>query len=155
VEEAKLELNVKLEEVNEANFESIMDMELPEHQRDLLASNAYSIAQSRFYPDFHPRAIYHNGELAGFLMYDEKVDDKPGEYGIYRFMVDYPRQGQGVGRRAMELLLAEIRSKRDARRITICYHTNNPIAKKFYQSFGFNEVGIDGNGEMIAEIRLV
>lgn len=147
--------HITLADITEDNFEAFMEMELPETQRDLLASNAYSIAQAKFYPNYIPRAIYCNGEPAGFLLYDRCSDDQPGEYGIYRFMVDYPLQSKGIGRRAMELVLDEIRSKPDTVRITICYHTRNERAKAFYASFGFCEVGIDDSGEMVAEIRLV
>ncbi|MBY0239626.1 MAG: GNAT family N-acetyltransferase [Burkholderiaceae bacterium] len=146
--------HITLEPITQDNFEVFMDMELPEPQRDLLASNAYSIAQAKFYPDYIPRAIYCDGQPAGFLLYDRQADDMPGNYGIYRFMVDYAQQSKGIGRRAMELVLAEIRAQSDATRITICYHTRNERAKAFYESFGFREIGIDDSGEMVAEIRL-
>nr|WP_255522775.1 GNAT family N-acetyltransferase [Rugamonas sp. CCM 8940] len=123
-------------------------------QEDYLASNAYSIAQASFYPDFQARAIYDGTELVGFLMYDRRSNDRVGEYGIYRFMVDHRRQGGGIGRRAMELVLAEIRACDDVERITICYHPENPVAKDFYGSFGFVEVGLDDSHEMIAEIMV-
>lgn len=146
--------HITLEDITIDNFEALMDMELPEHQHDLLASNAYSIAQAKFYPDYIPRAIYRDGAPADFLLYDRCSNDRPGEYGIYRFMVDYPLQSQGIGRRAMELVLDEIRANQDAVRITICYHTRNERAKAFYAGFGFREVGTDDSGEMVAEIRL-
>lgn len=148
-------MQITLEEICEENFESVMEMELPEHQRDFLASNAFSIAQTKFYADYIPRAIYNDGIPAGFLLYDQRADDKPGEYGIYRFMVDHAQQAKGIGKRAMALLLAEIKSKPDAKRITICYKQDNATAKSFYQRFGFREIGVDGgSGEMIAEIVL-
>ncbi|MBP1207593.1 diamine N-acetyltransferase [Duganella sp. 1411] len=146
--------NVTLEEITGHNFEAFMDMELPDHQRDFIASNAFSIAQAKFYADYIPRGIYCDGEPAGFLLYDRQSNDNPGEYGIYRFMVDFPRQGQGIGRRAMALLLDELKAKPDVRLITICYKPGNATARKFYQSFGFQETGLDEIGEMIAEIRV-
>ena len=69
-------------------------------------------------------------------------------------MVDYPHQNKGIGRRAMELLLEEIRGFADARRITICYKPDNVTARKFYASLGFVETNIDELGEMVAEIVL-
>jgi diamine N-acetyltransferase len=54
----------------------------------------------------------------------------------------------------MELVLAEIRACADVERITICYHPENPVAKDFYASFGFVEVGLDDDHEMIAEIMV-
>jgi diamine N-acetyltransferase len=144
---------VTLEDITARNFEAFMDMELPEHQRGFLASNAFSIAQAKFYVDYIPRGIYSDGEPAGFLLYDCASNDNPGEYGIYRFMVDYAQQGKGIGRQAMTLLLAELKAKPDVRLITICYKPDNLSARKFYQSFGFEETGLDEIGEMIAVIR--
>jgi diamine N-acetyltransferase len=147
-------VNVTLEAVTIDNFEALMDMELPPEQAAYLASNAYSIAQSHYYPDWRPRAIYADGAPAGFALYDIEGDGEPGCYAIYRLMVDHPRQNQGIGRRAMALLLDEIRACRDARRITICYKPGNGTARRFYASLGFVETGIDERDEMVAEIRL-
>ena len=143
---------VALQEIDEDNFESFMDMELPAHQRDYLDSNAYSIAQSKFYSDFITRGIYSDAEPAGFLLYDRDAGDVPGVYGIYRFMVDFPQQGKGIGRKAMALLLDELRAKPDVERIIIYYKPGNEVARAFYRSFGFAECNLDENGEMIAEI---
>ncbi|QJE02915.1 GNAT family N-acetyltransferase [Massilia forsythiae] len=145
-------MDVSLQEITEDNFEDFMDMELPEHQRDLLASNAYSIAQSRFYPDYIARGIVCDGQPAGFLLYDRCAGGVAGDYAIYRFMVDHARQGRGIGRRAMAALLAELRQRPGLCRITICYHTHNERARAFYAGFGFVETGIDERGEMVAEL---
>ena len=147
-------MNVTLEPVTIANFEALMDMELPPEQAGYLASNAYSIAQAHYYPDWQPRAIYCDGVPVGFALYDVEGDGEPGRYAIYRLMVDHPRQQAGIGRRAMLLLLDEIRTGADARRITICYRPGNVAAQRFYASLGFVEIGIDGRGEMVAEIAL-
>jgi diamine N-acetyltransferase len=147
-------MNVTLEAVTIDNFEALMDMELPPEQARYLASNAYSIAQAHYYPDWKPRAIYCDGTPAGFALYDISGNDEAGHYAIYRLMVDHPRQHSGIGRRAMGLLLDEIRNQPDARRISICYKPDNATASRFYASLGFREIGIDDNGEMVAEIRL-
>lgn len=147
------DLDVTLRAIDGKNFEAFMDMELPPHQRDFLHNNAYSIAQSKFYTDFVARGIYCNDVPAGFLLYDIASNNIPGEYGIYRFMVDYPQQGRGIGRRAMALLLEELGAKPDMHLITICYKPDNTSARDFYRSFGFEETGLDDIGEMIAVIR--
>lgn len=147
-------MNVTLEAVTIDNFETLMDMELPPEQAAYLASNAYSIAQAHYYPDFRPRAICCEGVPAGFALYDIRGDDEAGHYAIYRLMVDHPRQSQGIGRAAMLLLLAEIQACPDARRISICYKPGNANAQRFYASLGFVEIGIDARNEMVAEIRI-
>jgi len=147
-------VKVTLEAVTIDNFEALMDMALPPEQAGYLASNAYSIAQAHYYPDWRPRAIYCDGVPVGFALYDVEGDGEPGRYAIYRLMVDHPRQNQGIGRLAVALLLAEIRACSDARRITICYKPGNATARRFYASMGFVETGIDERDEMVAEIRL-
>lgn len=149
-------MTITLQAVTEHNFDAIIELPLLPEQQDYLASNAYSIAQASFYPDsFFTRAIYAGDKPIGFLMYVSLADEgQPGEYAIYRFMIDSGEQGKGYGRRAIGLALDEIRNRPDARVIHICYWPSNPVAKDFYASLGFVETGLDEQGEMVAEIRL-
>jgi diamine N-acetyltransferase len=125
------------------------------HQEDYLASNAYSIAEASFYPDYHTRAIYLGEQLVGFMMYVSlAAQGDPGEYAVYRFMIDHRHQGRGHGRRALLLALDEIRSRDHAFKAWICYWPNNRDAQRFYASLGFVETELDENGEMYAELLL-
>ncbi len=150
---------VTLRDVTGDNFAALIKLQLPEHQQDMLASNAYSIAESKFDPYARPRAIYNGAEPVGFLMYwsmedeGDVAENRPNHYSICRFMVDHRHQGKGIGRRALQLALEEIRQNQALECVYICYHPSNPIAKNFYASFGFIETGIDEDHEMIAEIR--
>ncbi|GGY88725.1 GNAT family N-acetyltransferase [Pseudoduganella plicata] len=145
-------MQITLEPVTIDNFETLMEMTLPPEQDRYIANNAFSIAQSRFYPNYRARAIYCDSRPAGFLLYAVAAGDVPGHYAIYRLMVEHERQGRGIGRRALELLLAELRAQPDAHRISICYHPDNAVARALYLACGFTEVGIDADGEMIAHI---
>lgn len=147
-------MTITLEPITRANFEAVMDIELPPDQARYVASNAYSIAQAHYYPEFQPRAICLEGKPVGFLLFGLPEQHAPGHYGIYRLMVDPAWQNRGIGRRAMELLLEELRARPDAQRIWICYKPDNAVGQRFYASLGFVETGLDGDGEMIAEIRL-
>lgn len=147
-------MNVTLEPITIDNFEAVMDMELPPDQARFLDSNAYSIAQAHYYPDWQARAIYCDGAPAGFALYDNSGDGEEGHYAIYRLMVDHRLQHKGIGRKAMALLLAEIRAQPDARRITICYKPDNENGRRFYASLGFVELGINEDEEMVAQIPL-
>ncbi|SHG77766.1 GNAT family N-acetyltransferase [Massilia sp. CF038] len=146
-------MNVTLHPITIDNFEAVMDLELPPEQARYLDSNAYSIAQAHYYPDWQPRAIYCDGTPVGFALYDTSGDDEPGHYAIYRLMVAHHLQNKGIGRRAMALLLDEIRAQPDVRRVTICYKTDNPTARRFYASLGFAEIGLSEDGEMVAQLR--
>ncbi|MGD9844903.1 MAG: GNAT family N-acetyltransferase [Variibacter sp.] len=146
---------VKLADVTEDNWEAVVDLELDEAQDDLVASNAYSLAESKFDPDARPRAVYAGKRVVGFLMYEvRKAKDKSRRASIYRFMIDRKYQGKGYGREALARALDEIKAIPRMRKIIIRYMAANPIAKAFYGSFGFVEVGRDEDGEVIAELRL-
>lgn len=147
---------IALRPVTLENFEEVTDLAVTGAQEDFVAGNLYSIAESKFHPSYQPRCIYRGDEVVGFMMYESLAHTgKHGEYDIFRFMVDQRWQGEGVGRDAMRLCLDEIRNCGDARRITICYVPDNPVARDFYAGFGFVEVGLDEEEEeMIAEIRI-
>lgn len=144
---------ISLREVNAENWEEVVDLELEDEQEDYVASNAYSLAESKFNSYAVPLAIYAGKKVVGFLMYETLHEEgEPQTYSIYRLMIDRRWQGKGYGRRALELTLKDIGRKPDCRRITICYVPDNKTAKEFYRSLGFEEVGIDDDGEMIAEV---
>jgi diamine N-acetyltransferase len=145
--------DVELREVTAENRKAAAALELDPAQEDLVASNAESLAEARFDRDARPRAVYAGDRLVGFLMYDAgAVDDEPREAVIYRFMIDRRHQGKGYGRAALAKALDEIRAIPQVRKVSISYMPDNPVAKPFYASFGFVEVGLDEDGEMLAEL---
>lgn len=148
---------ISLRAVTADNFDILSELPLLPQQRDYLASNDYSIAQASFHPaTMHTRAVYCDEEVIGFLMFVSPDDeDPPGHYQIWRFMVDHRRQGQGHGRAALGLALAEIRARPDVRSIEICYKPGNANARQFYASMGFVEKGMDADGnDMLAVINV-
>ena len=146
---------VKLKKVTADNWEAVVELELGAGQEDLVASNLYSVAEAQFDPDARARAVYAGKRVVGFLMYDvQKTKGKSQEASIYRFMIDRKHQGKGYGRAALSKALEEIRAIPGVNRISIRYMPENPVAKPFYASFGFVEVGRDRDGEVIAVLKL-
>ena len=146
---------VRLRDVTADNWEEVVDLEVSDEQEDFVADNAYSLAESKFDPYVKPRAIYAGKRVVGFLMYESlESDGRPHDYSIYRLMIDKRQQGKGYGRAALELAIDEIRQDRHVNRITISYVPGNPVSKRFYGSLGFQEVGLDEDGEMIAELAM-
>jgi diamine N-acetyltransferase len=148
--------DVRLEDVTAQNWRTIVNLKLADGQQRLLASNAYSIAQSKYDEAAQPRAIYAGDKAVGFLMYDvPEVDDAEQTVSIYRFMVDREHQGKGYGRAALSLAIDEIRQIPGIRKIAISYVHGNEAAKAFYASFRFIELpGKDGDWELVAELAL-
>jgi diamine N-acetyltransferase len=148
-------VDVELKDVTADNRQAVIDLELDPEQEDLVSSNAASLAEARRDPSARPRAVYADGRLVGFLMYDV-YRTKRGLYAasIYRFMIDRNYQGRGYGRAALGKALDEIRAIPGVSKVSIRYMRENPVAKPFYASFGFVEVRQDDYGEMVAEIAL-
>ncbi|MYN04316.1 GNAT family N-acetyltransferase [Pseudoduganella sp. DS3] len=148
-------MEIQLRAVTRQNFDAITDLQLLDHQRSYIASNSYSIAQASFYPQMQTRAIYAGEELVGFLMYvDLELEGHLNEFGVWRLMIDSRRQGQGYGRAALLLALAEIRARGGVRKIWISYLPDNALARELYASIGFVETEIDEDGEMNAILEL-
>ncbi|MGW8389413.1 GNAT family N-acetyltransferase [Pseudoduganella sp. HUAS MS19] len=148
-------MEIQLKAVTRQNFDDITDLRLLDHQRDYVASNAYSIAQASFYPEMQTRAVYAGDLLVGFLMYvDMALEGLPGEFGVWRLMVDVLHQGKGYGRSALRMALTEIRARGGVRKVWISYQPDNTRARDLYASMGFVETEIDEDGEMNAVLEL-
>ena len=146
---------VRLENVTVRNWRAVARLKLAPEQKDLVASNLYSIAQSKFDPNARPRAVYAGTKLVGFLMYNVwETEKKTRRAAIYRFMIDRGHQGKGYGRAAMARALDEIRATPGVTKISIGYMPENKVAKALYASLGFVETGADEDGEIEAELIL-
>lgn len=143
---------IKLKPVTRRNWEAVVDLELAPEQRELVASNAYSLAESKFDPAAQPRAIYAGPRVVGFLMYEFSRAKKKAF--IYRFMIDRKHQGKGYGQAALSAAIKEIGKVPGVTKVSICYMAGNRAAKTFYAGVGFREVGRDADGEVIAELKL-
>jgi diamine N-acetyltransferase len=148
--------DVKLQDVTAANWRAVAGLKLADEQRSLLASNVYSIAQSKFDEAAQPRAIYAGADVVGFLMYDvPEIEDEDQTVTIYRFMIDRDHQSKGYGRAALTLAIEEIRQIPGIEKISISYLRNNEVAKRFYATFGFVEIESDAHDdEKSAELVL-
>ncbi|MBD2814454.1 GNAT family N-acetyltransferase [Xenorhabdus sp. Flor] len=143
---------ITLTDVNKNNYEAVCDLSVTDDQLDYIAENAFSLAESKFYPSYQTRAVCLDGEPVGFFMW---VPDDDQRIMIWRFMVDKNHQNKGIGRKALSLALDEIRRTDQLKTIAISYDPNNLVAKNLYASFGFVEVGIDEEAEeMIAVIKI-
>jgi diamine N-acetyltransferase len=113
-------------------------------QRRMVADNAVSIAQGHFSESAWMRAIYADETLVGFIMlhtgsdYDDGIDC-PGVF-LWRLMIAGPYQGKGYGRRAMERLLAHLRSQGISELYT-SVGLGDASPEGFYRQFGFERTG--------------
>jgi diamine N-acetyltransferase len=145
--------NVKLVELNAENWYDCCELEVSTEQAEYIESNAISIAQSKFEPTLKPYAIYFEEKVVGFLMYNSVQEELDG-YWVYRIMVDKEFQGKGVGKTATKLMISEMATLPDAKKIVVGYHPENLGAHNLYASLGFVDNG-DRFGKEMAVIKYI
>jgi diamine N-acetyltransferase len=144
-------VEIELREITSETVRAICNLEVAADQRRFVAPNAVSIAEAHFEPKHWMRAIYVDGEAAGFVLTYE--DAAEGTNYVWRFMVAEDYQGRGIGRRAMELLLDRWRGL-GAAAAALSVVEGNPAAVGFYESLGFRLTGEREHGELVMRLDL-
>ncbi|MEH7343151.1 GNAT family N-acetyltransferase [Bacillus sp. JJ1532] len=129
-----------LETITKDNWRKAISLRVREDQVKFVASNAVSLAQMNFLENFHAKGIYYDEEMIGFTLYG--IDEDDHEYWIYRIMIDQNHQGKGYGKKAIQLVIDDIRNIKEDRHqtITLSYEPTNEHAKLVYEKVGFQEI---------------
>ena len=151
-------MNVTLREITAETVRAVIKLSVAESQAHFVAPNSVSLAQALFSPEAWYRAIYRDDEPVGFVMlYDESLRPSPPpapEVGVWRLMVAEPHQGQGIGRAAMQLVIAHVRSKGCFRVLELSYVPAEGGPEPFYLSLGFRNTDRVEEGERVMELPL-
>ena len=146
--------------VTKENWEALIALKVREDQRQFVASNLYSIAESQFgddfdgHWDFFPFGIFDDEAPVGFLMYGLNLVHPTRQAFIIRLMVDEKFQGKGYGRFGMQKMLEIFRADERIRMVGISYEPENEGARKLYAGLGFVETGEEIEGEVVAVLKL-
>ena len=151
--------------ITDGNMKECIELEVSQEQASFVAHNAVSLGQAYAANKRGgcavPYAIYAQGVMVGFVMYEfvrREYDDTFGEdcYYFWRLMVDKNHQRKGYGSQAVRMVLDEVKRKPIgvADFIYISYEPENTVAQKLYKSFGFEETGQVNEGELVARLRL-
>lgn len=138
-------------EIDRHNFFDVIDLKVADEQKSFVASNVFSLAQAKAYPECVCLAIYCDDVLVGFTMYCMDFDDK--EYWIYRLMIDEKFQGKGYGKAAMEELIDRIKQDRAYHVIYLSFEPENERAKRLYEKLGFVADGRVIDGEVVYKMK--
>ena len=147
-------MTVSLREITRDNWRECARMRVAPTQVHFIASNLYSLAQSKFEPECVPLAVYNDEQLVGFVMY------KPEDYGlakiwfIERVMIGEGHQGKGYGRAAMEALLNRLKAEKGYVAILISFVPGNEAAQKLYSALGFKDTGETEGEELVYRLAL-
>jgi diamine N-acetyltransferase len=124
-------MTVTLRPLTEENWHDAIHLQVTDEQKNYVASNLYSIAETRFEPTFVPLAIYAGDVLVGFTMYDT------ADYCIVRFMIDMRYQGKGYGRAALQLLIDHFEREYAHPETRLSFVPGNAVAEHLYEVMGF------------------
>lgn len=143
---------VSLEEIAEETLFSVLKLNVSEHQKKFVAPNSVSIAQAYFSDYAWFRAIAYDGLFVGFVMLHDEPE-KP-EYFLWRFMIDEKYQGNGFGKRALELLVDYVKKRPDATELYTSCVPGEGSPSKFYEKFGFVETGEKEENEDVYLLKI-
>jgi diamine N-acetyltransferase len=145
-------MTIELKEVTAENFNKISKLKVKESQQDFVAPNAYSVAQSKFYPTWVCLAAYAGEVPVGFAMYGIEEDDN--SLWIIRMMIDEKFQGNGYGREILREVVEHIKSRNLIEEIYLSFVPGNDTARKLYESHGFKDTGRVEQGEIVYRLQL-
>lgn len=146
---------VELAPLSDANREAVHALAVHEHQRRFLSTPEIAdfLADAENHPEFTPLAVVTGGEIVGFVSMG--VPAEPGRWWIPLVIVDRERQGQGVGRATVALVISVIRAiDRTSVAVGLACHPENEVALHIYRSFGFEEHGLNDRGDLEMWLRL-
>ena len=119
---------------------------------EFVASNAFSIAQSKIEEEWVTKAIYDNETLIGFTMYG--FYEKYKFYEISRLMIDYKFQQRGYGTQALLKIIDEMKNYKNCKEIFLTIGQGNEIAIKIYKEIGFKDTGRIIANELVYKLEL-
>ncbi len=144
---------VHLREITKDTARTIMNLKVGPGQERFVAPNAVSIAQAYFERDTAWfRAVYFGDEPIGFVM----IEDTGGErdYYLWRFMIDARYQRSGHGRKALDLIIAHVRTRPDAKALATSVVPGEGTPGPFYERAGFVYTGDVEDDELVMRLVL-
>ncbi|MCK5184221.1 MAG: GNAT family N-acetyltransferase [Candidatus Heimdallarchaeota archaeon] len=128
-------MSVTLKDITQENFEELISLFVDQEQEQFVASNLYTIAQMQFKEEKIAKGVYVDEKAVGLIAYDLE------DYDIWRLMIDARFQGNGYGRKAMEIVLDILRKDRTLETARTSIVVENVAMRNLIVSFGFKENG--------------
>ncbi len=147
-------MNISLRDITLDNWRECVRLKVAEDQLKFVATNAVSLAQSKYEPESVPLGVYDGDTMVGFVMYHPEDYEVSKLWFIERLMVGQQYQGKGYGRAAMEALLARLKAEPGYAAILISFEPENAVAQKLYSSLGFVDTGEIEEGELVYRLGL-
>ena len=133
-------VGLKLERITQDNWKMAVFLTTdPERKIPLdeqwLASNAFSLLQCQYDPDWDCRLMLDGDMPVGFVFYGYwRERDR---YLLCRYMIDVRYQNQGYGKAFLPMVVEHIRRQYACRDVYTSVDDENAAARHLYGKFGF------------------
>ena len=151
---------INLRDITEKNLKSIIDLNVTKHQKDQVAPNSVSIAQSHYSKSAWFKGIFYDDIAVGFVMLD--LIKEENKCFLWRFMIDKKYQGKGFGKIALTQVIDYVKSFKVFKEIKTSYVPTEYGAEGFYKNFGFvesedikKEFGLESSDEIVMKYSLL
>lgn len=147
---------LRLEELSAATIVAVNTLSLKPGQEQFLAPVSYGVAASVVDPrTTWQRVVLDGDEVVGFVSANLDADSSYEHFKsvLWRINVDAEEQRRGVGRFAVESLIAEAR-ERGMDHVDVIYESGEEGPEAFFQSVGFEPFDETEFGEVVARIRI-
>lgn len=149
-EPARSNIAIRLAPITIDNWGECSQLQVKPAQAHFITSNLISIAEMQFYPAWRAYAIYVGDQMVGFAMLECNQEEA---WWISSLMIAAAFQGQGYGRLALAALV-DLVVGQGCTALLVGYADDNAVARKLYERAGFVELGLDDEGDMVAQIKL-
>ena len=147
---------LRLVELSATTIVAVNTLSLKPGQEQYLAPVSYGVAATVVNPQTTwQRVVLDGDQVVGFVSANFDPDEPEEHFRsvLWRINVDADDQGRGVGRFAVDGLLAEARA-RGMDVVDVIYEAGEGGPEAFFTRVGFTPVSETEYGEVIAEIRL-
>jgi len=139
-------VGISLVQLDRYNWEECLDIKLSPDQSAYIPPVLYSLAQAKF-EALTPYGIRTSDRTVGLLMYGEFT----GLCWINRIMIDEAYQRQGIGKAALQQMVAQLRRNVRCKEIRASYAPDNYAAAALFASVGFQPLAASLEDEVVVQ----
>ena len=139
-------MKITFRDITQDNFYECMRLSVKKDQ-PFVASNAFSVAESKIFPFWITKAIYADEQMVGFLMYANFYE--VNELYLCRFMIDTRFQGKGYGKGTLDLLKEIAMEDQRIEKMKLSTSKDNANGIRIYEKFGFKDTNEMDDGEEV------
>ena len=122
------------------NVEDVLVVSAFPEQLQYVNPVAWYVARSAYQHVWHPVGLAtEDGDVVGFAEW--AYDESDGTYSLGGITIDQRQQGRGLGRAALDALVAHLLAQPVPGVVALTVHADNERARGLYERYGFAATG--------------